>query len=226
MHERDEVDSVEVHLVYVVRFVQNNPGLISNHLNDWMLLKTMVVEADLLEQVKTGDTAALARLYDNYSAIVYSFAARILGDSSSAESVVQDVFLTVWRKAEQFKPERGTLCTWLLTLTRNKAIDALRSSGGRASRQVSISTDPAAYDIPAGMDDPLSTAILREKRELVRRALTSIPDDQRIPIFLNFYNGLSHQEISERLGLPLGTIKTRIRLGLERLRLELRQASQ
>jgi len=191
-----------------------------------MLLKTMVIEVDLLEQVKTGDTAALSRLYDSYSAIVFSFAARILGDSASAESVVQDVFLTVWRKAEQYRPERGTLCTWLLTLTRNKAIDALRSSGGKASRQVSISTDPAAYEVPAGTDDPLSTAILTEKRELVRRALGSIPDEQKIPIYLNFYGGLSHQEISERLGVPLGTVKTRIRLGLERLRLELRQASQ
>jgi len=191
-----------------------------------MFSKTMVIEVDLLEQVKTGDPAALARLYDNYAAIVYSFAVRILGDRSSAESVVQDVFLTVWRKAEQFSPDRGTLCTWLLTLTRNKAIDALRSSAGTRARQVPISSDPAAFEVRAGVDDPLSSAILREKRELVRRALASIPDDQRTPIYLNFYGGLSHQEISDKLGVPLGTVKTRIRLGLDRLRLELRQASQ
>jgi RNA polymerase sigma-70 factor (ECF subfamily) len=80
--------------------------------------------------------------------------------------------------------------------------------------------------IPGGEHDPLSNAILSEKRELVRKALGVIPDEQKVPIFMNFYGGLSHQEISEKLGVPLGTVKTRIRLGLERLRLELRQASQ
>ncbi len=184
----------------------------------------MGVETDLLEKVKTGDPAALSKLYDSYSAIVYSFAERILKDAVSAESVVQDVFLTVWRKAEQFSPERGSLCTWLLTLTRNKAIDALRSSARRNSTHVSISAEPDAYEMPAGIDDPLVNVIEGEKRDLVRRALADIPDEQKIPIYLNFYNGLSHQEISEKLGLPLGTVKTRIRLGLERLRLELRQS--
>src|SRR5512145_89063 len=102
----------------------------------------MGVETDLLEKVKTGDPAALSRLYDSYSAIVYSFAERILKDAVSAESVVQDVFLTVWRKAEQFSPERGSLCTWLLTLTRNKAIDVLRRSAKTSTRHVSISAEP------------------------------------------------------------------------------------
>ncbi|RPI25402.1 MAG: sigma-70 family RNA polymerase sigma factor [Acidobacteria bacterium] len=184
----------------------------------------MAVDAELVARIKTGDAAALSRLYDSYAAIVYSFAERILRDTAAAESVVQDVFLTVWRKAEQFRPERGSLCTWLLTLTRNKAIDLLRSSSRRESRYVSISSDPGAFEMPGSGPDPLSSAIQKEKRELTLRALTEIPDEQKIPIYLNFYGGLSHQEISERLGVPLGTVKTRIRLGLERLRVTLRQA--
>ncbi|MFB3906379.1 MAG: sigma-70 family RNA polymerase sigma factor [Acidobacteriota bacterium] len=179
-----------------------------------------------MERVKTGDAAALSQVYDNYAAIVYSFAERIVRDTASAESVVQDVFLTVWRKAAQYNPERGSLCTWLLTLTRNRAIDLLRGSSRRDSRHVSISTEPGAFEVPSSVVDPLSSTIQNERRVLVLRALAEIPDEQKIPIYLNFYGGLSHPEISDRLGVPLGTVKTRIRSGLERLRLALRQASQ
>ncbi len=182
----------------------------------------MASEAELLARIKVGDHRALAELYDLYGSIVYSFAVRILRDTATAESVVQEVFLTVWRKAEQFQPERGSFCTWLLTVTRNKAIDAARSSSKRESRYVSVSLEPAVYEAPV-TSDPLSSAIQSEQREVIRRALGEIPDEQKLPIYLSFYGDLSHQEISEKLAVPLGTVKTRIRLGLEKLRLALRQ---
>lgn len=168
----------------------------------------------LVQRAAAGDHTGLAELYDATSHLVFGLALRILGDRNEAEDAVVEVYAQVWRHAHTYDPGRGTLCSWLLTLTRSRAIDMLRS------RKRERATHPieSAGEVEAATPNPEDVTADAERHRFVRRALADLSADQREAIDLAYFSGLSHTEIAMQLGQPLGTIKTRIRLGMMRLR--------
>lgn len=173
-------------------------------------------DLEAIARVARGDGEALAALYDRHSRAVYSLALRILGDTHEAEEIVQDVFAQAWRQAARYDTSRGVVVAWLLVMARSRAIDRLRSRrglpalAGDSEQTLGILSDPAA--------GPERAALTAEQRSRVREALDTLPLVQRLAIELAFFEGLTHVEIAERLEMPLGTIKTRIRLGLMKLK--------
>lgn len=169
----------------------------------------------LIALVAAGDEDALARLYDTTSRTVFGLVLRILGDPSAAEEVTLDVYTQVWRQAARYDPRRGTPSAWLLTIARSRAIDRFRSSEQTRKR-----TEPlSAVEVRASSGSrPDETASEAERGALVREALEGLPREQRDVIELAYFRGLSHSEIAAELSQPLGTVKTRTRLGLIRLR--------
>lgn len=163
-----------------------------------------------------GDKAALARLYDLLAKPLYSLALRVTNDSAEAQDVVQDVFLQLWNRAAAFDPARGTYFSWAATLTRNRALDRVRTR----QRRSEIVNASAPDILPTDNNDLDSgdALWLREKAASVRAALGSLPSEQKSAIELAFFRGLTQQQIAEQLGEPLGTVKARIRRGLLRLR--------
>ena len=174
-----------------------------------------MADSDLVQRVAQGDRNAFLALYDRHVARVYALAARMLGDRASAEEVTQDSFLKVWTRARAFTPSRGTLLSWLLTITRNNALDRIRLESRRPA--VSEASLLDLEDGRPGLQAPGSGSEEARWRTL-RFALAELPDGQRQVIELAYYHGLTHSQMAEVLGLPLGTVKTRIRLGMERLR--------
>jgi RNA polymerase sigma-70 factor, ECF subfamily len=162
-----------------------------------------------------GDTSALAELYDRHAPAIYSLAARIVSDAAEAEDVVQDVFTQVWRQAMRYDAARAPVAAWLMIITRARALDRLRR---RRSRIVAVEMD---VDVPQP-HDPGATqearVITGQEAERLRAALGALTDSQRAAIELAYYEGLSQSDIADRLQEPLGTIKTRIRSGLLKLR--------
>ena len=179
-------------------------------------------DADVLQRIAAGDSAALGEFYDRHSSTLFGLACRILGDIKEAEDVLQDVFLQLWEKAAAFNPAQGRVLAWTLTLTRNKAIDRLRATNRRRSRLVEESSTDLAQDYPAPTVAAADTLHVNEEGELVRRALATLPSDQRRAIELAFFDGLSQTEIATLLKEPLGTIKARIRRGMLKLRTQLK----
>lgn len=173
-------------------------------------------DIDAIRRAAGGDADALAALYDRHSRIIYSLAFRIIGDASDAEEVVQDVFAQVWRQAARYDTSRGAVIAWMLMMTRSRAIDRIRSRRGLPS------VAPDSWKGLAEMVDPAQgpelTTLTADQVRRVRDALQALPLTQRLAIQLAFYEGLTHVEIAERLEEPLGTVKTRIRLGLLKLR--------
>jgi RNA polymerase sigma-70 factor (ECF subfamily) len=160
-----------------------------------------------------SEQSALAELYDRFGRPAYGLALRILRDESLAEDAVQDAFLAVWRTAPRFLPERGKASTWILTLVHRRAVDLVR----REERRRADTLDPEAE--PGDRSPPIEEeAWLRLQRERVQSALRQLPDQQREAIELAYYGGFTQSELAERLGQPLGTIKSRMFLGLGRLR--------
>jgi RNA polymerase sigma-70 factor (ECF subfamily) len=169
----------------------------------------------LVERVAQGDRTAFLELYDRHASRVFALAARMLGDRASAEEVTQDAFLKLWTRARAFSPSRGALLAWLLTITRNNALDRIRLEARRP-----VLTEVSLFDLEDGgrdLQSPESGSEEARWRSL-RFALAELPDGQRRVIELAFYQGLSHSQMAEILGVPLGTVKTRLRLGMERLR--------
>ena len=158
-----------------------------------------------------SEESALAELYDRYGRAAYGLALRVLRDPELAEDAVQEAFLTLWRTAARFVPERSKASTWILTLVHRRAVDAVR----REQRRRADSLDWAAEPSVEGVDED---AWLRLQRERVQEALRKLPDAQREALELAYYGGLSQSELAERLGQPLGTIKSRMFGGLSRLR--------
>src|SRR5437870_10168469 len=154
---------------------------------------------------------ALAELYDRYGRPAYGLALRILRDEALAEDAVQEAFLSVWRTASRFVPERGKASTWILTLVHRRAVDTVR----REQRRRADSLDRAAEPAVEGVEED---AWLRLQRERVQAALRHLPDAQREALELAYYGGFSQSELAERLGQPLGTIKSRMFTGLSRMR--------
>jgi RNA polymerase sigma-70 factor (ECF subfamily) len=167
----------------------------------------------LLERIARGDTAALGLLYDRYAALAFGLAMRILRDPGVAEEVVQDAFLNAWRRASSFRPDRGEPRTWLLSIVHHRAIDRLRGAAGQRAE-----LDLADAPEPVDRADVWAETWVGLEREAIARALAALPEEQRAAIELAFFGGLTHAEVAERLGEPLGTVKGRIRLGLTKLR--------
>jgi RNA polymerase sigma-70 factor (ECF subfamily) len=159
--------------------------------------------------VRTGDQAAMGKLYDRYSSLIYSVALRVLGDTAAAEDVLQDVFMQLWRKPGAFDAARGSLPAWLAVIARNRAIDTLRKRVPQANLEdVIVSVEP---DMAGGTE-------LKRSAEQIRRTLGQMPEAQRSALEMAYFEGLTHSEIAAKTGTPLGTIKTRIRAGLTNLR--------
>jgi len=160
-------------------------------------------------------------LYERLGRQAFGLAYRILGDGPSAEDVVQEALLTVWRQADRIDSARGRLTSFVMTVVHHKAIDALRSKRGQQARQVSV--DFAEVEkTGADFSDRVLQSIASGE---VREALSKLPEDQRRPIQMAYYEGLTHLEIAEALRLPLGTVKSRLRLGLEKMRAVIRTGS-
>ena len=168
---------------------------------------------ELLRAIAQGDEQAFASLYDRYNAAVFGFLLRILGNNVEAEDVLQEVFLQVWQRAADYDETRGRPFTWLVTLARSRAIDRLRANDAR-DRTATRATRGAAENISDAAED----AIRSEHGEMVRRALAEIPEEPRRALLLAYFEGCSQAEIAARLGSPIGTIKTRTRSGLRKLR--------
>jgi len=182
---------------------------------------SQIADDDLLQAVSRGDESALAVLYDRYRLILFGLILRILHDRPEAEDVLQEAFLQVWRRANDFDPARGRAFTWLVTIARSRALDRLRMLSSR-SRFVDA-------DEQAGHDQVIDTAqelVKSEQGKIVRQALGELPHEQRRTLLLAYFEGLTQAEIAERLGDPLGTVKTRMRTGLIKLRALLRDRSR
>jgi len=174
-----------------------------------------LADEDLMGLVAGGDRRAFAVIYDRHAAVAYSLAYRICGRRSSAEDVVQEAFLAAWRGRASYQSTRGGLRPWILTLVRNRAIDAVRHAS------VTTSRDLHDADVAATLPALERTDVEVERRtdaELVRGVLQELPTDQQRVIELAFFGGFTHSEIAVILGLPPGTVKGRMRLGLTRLR--------
>ena len=167
----------------------------------------------LLKAIAAKDEASLAQIYDNYRVILFGLLMRILNNRAEAEDVLQEVFLQVWRKAGDFDENRGRPFTWLVTLTRSRGIDRLRTLSARERV-----AEAGAKDASEAISDAVSDAFRSEQRGLVTDALAQLPDEQKRPLMLAYFDGLTQSEIATRLGAPLGTVKTRMRTGLMKLR--------
>ncbi|HEX2328959.1 MAG TPA: sigma-70 family RNA polymerase sigma factor [Candidatus Angelobacter sp.] len=166
-------------------------------------------EAALLARIHAGDESAMAELYDRYSGIVYGVALRVLGSTASAEDLLQEVFLQLWRNPRAFDAERGRLAPWLAVIARNRAIDMLRR------RPMEEDIDELPISTGVNLEDEAGERMAIDK---VRGVLAQLPQEQRKTLEMAFFEGMTHTEISAKLGEPLGTVKTRIRSGLLALR--------
>jgi RNA polymerase sigma-70 factor (ECF subfamily) len=175
-------------------------------------------DADLIERVAGGDARALEVLYDRYSRVVYSFALRIVGDQQIAEELLQEVFFRTWQQGGSFRANRGSFVTWLLSITHNMAIDEVRKRRRRPQKAENDDPETALAGVPDTGQDVEEEVWLGSLRETITAAMATLPPAQREAVELAYFQGLTQREIAERLGEPLGTIKTRMRLGMQKLR--------
>lgn len=177
-------------------------------------------DAELVRRVAERDAGALATLYDRYSATLLGLARRVLHNTEEAEDVLQEVFVQVWRQAERYDARRSSVSTWLVLITRSRAIDRLRTRQVKErTAQASQQESPPGHTSPEGM----SAVLTDERRRRLARALADLPSEQRQVIELAFYRGLTQTEIAERVSIPLGTVKTRTLLAMRKLRTALRE---
>lgn len=165
-----------------------------------------------LERMVAGDTRALEELYDRHGDLLYSLVRRILNRAEDAEDVIQEIWLQAWRGARTYDPRRGTVCGWLVSMARSRAIDRLRSEGSRKR-----ATDASGADVPDPPESPAESTVDRQRREHVDLAMSQLDPQHREVLELAYFAGLSQSEISERLGAPLGTVKSWTRQALSRL---------
>ena len=174
----------------------------------------------LMAAIAEQDVRAFALIYDRYVDLVFSTALRVLASREYAEDMVQEVFVRIWTRPEAFVPERGRFMSWLISVVRNRSVDELRAQGRRRRREVlsENSLDDTGHNDPPDDEEPSAAVPLTEERRCVRRALHDLPIEQRRALELAYFAGLTHQEIARTLHEPLGTIKTRIRLGMQKMR--------
>lgn len=171
----------------------------------------------LIRLIARADAGALAAFYDRYSRLVFGLALNVVGDPATAEEVAQDVFMRVWERAGQYRVEQARVSTWLTSIARHRAIDVLRRRGARAESH-SVAWDdltPSAQPSAAGPEVETGLALQRDR---VRAALAALPEDQKQVLALAYFKGYTQSEIASALGQPLGTVKTRIRRGMLKLR--------
>ena len=168
-------------------------------------------DEQVLEAVGRGDDDALGVLYDRFGRLAFRLAFRILRDRALAEDAVQEAFLAVWRSADAYKRERAKPSTWILTVVHRRAVDLVRREQSRRSEPLEVAPEPSVGPVD-------EDAVLRDRRAAVQAALTQLPGDQRQALELAYYGGLTQSELAERLGVPLGTVKSRMFAGLGRLR--------
>lgn len=182
------------------------------------MTESKIIDDDLLmARISARDQMALADLYDRYARILYTTAYRMLGSVEESEEVVLDVFNQVWRMAARFDPARGRADAWLFMITRSRALDRLRVRQ-RITRIQIASTEVAQLQSSGWASNPQENLLISERRDQVMQALSQIPVEQRQVIEAVYFSGLTQSEVAEQLGLAIGTVKTRIRLGLSKLR--------
>lgn len=174
----------------------------------------MLADEDLISLVEAGNADAFATLYDRHSRSAYSLAYRMMGDPQAAEDLTQDAFIKVWRNAASYRADRGSVRTWMLSIVHNRGIDHLRSTASRRRTQDKIeASTPRSQP-----SDAFAETWRNSQREQVREAMKTLPAEQLKILELAYFSGYTHVEISELLGLPLGTVKGRMRLGLKKIR--------
>jgi RNA polymerase sigma-70 factor, ECF subfamily len=171
----------------------------------------------LIRAIAGGSAEALADLYDRHAAVVFGLATRITGRLEDAEEVVQDVFAQVWRQAARYEVGRASVAGWLVMLARTRAIDRIRARAARPDQAAAVEPD-AAPALTSSTPSPEQVTLSDEDARRVRGALMSLPDTQRALLDLAYYDGLTHAEIAARTGIPLGTVKTRLRTAMATLR--------
>jgi RNA polymerase sigma-70 factor (ECF subfamily) len=174
----------------------------------------LLADEDLISLVVEGDAGAFATLYDRHSRAAYSLAYRMMGEKQAAEDLVQDALLKVWRGAASYRTERASVRTWVLSIVHNRGIDQLRSLASRRRMQ-----DKVEASAPTSQSSEAFAETWRNsQREQVREALSTLPPEQLKILELAYFSGYTHVEVAELLGLPLGTVKGRMRLGLKKIR--------
>jgi RNA polymerase sigma-70 factor (ECF subfamily) len=167
--------------------------------------------------IARAQPGALAELYDRYSRMVYSLALSLVGDRATAEEITLDVFTRAWQKADTYRPDLAKVSTWLIAITRNHSIDILRRRGVRPEHRSEAWTSMSSFpDLEENNPEQVAELTFRQQR--VRAAVAQLPQDQKQVLGLAYFAGYTHRQIAEELGLPLGTVKTRIRLAVQKLR--------
>ncbi|MBM2825989.1 MAG: polymerase, sigma-24 subunit, subfamily [Dehalococcoidia bacterium] len=179
-------------------------------------------DINLMKKVACGDKDALGTLYDRYAKLVYSLALRITGDTDKAEEVTQEVYLTLWKQASTFQPERSRLSTWLTTITHNRAVDELRRKENRIPKTRLDSLDSNGHNhvnSAATLGDDVEEQVWATVRQSwVREAISKLPQPQQEVIVMAYFNGMSQSDIAKHLSIPIGTVKTRVRLAMHKLK--------
>jgi RNA polymerase sigma-70 factor (ECF subfamily) len=181
-----------------------------------------LADEELMALVDRKDPIAFEVLYDRHGGAAFSLAYRIVGDRSLAEDTSQEAFLSIWRSKARFDRARGSVRSWVLSVVRNRAIDALRRGGANAPKL--DQDDDAALEVRESAERTENEALRRETSSELRGALNALPEEQSKVIELAYFGGFSHREIAEMVGQPLGTVKGRMRLGLEKIRAEIAEA--
>jgi RNA polymerase sigma-70 factor, ECF subfamily len=174
----------------------------------------LLADEELISLAGQGEAQAFAVLYDRHSRAAYSLAYRMMGEKHAAEDLVQDGFLKVWRGAESYRVERGSVRTWILSIVHNRGIDQLRSTASRRRTQEKVEAS-ASVSQPS---EAFAETLRNSQRDQVREALGTLPQEQLKILELAYFSGYTHVEIAELLSLPLGTVKGRMRLGLKKIR--------
>jgi RNA polymerase sigma-70 factor (ECF subfamily) len=183
---------------------------LSNGAND----VAVVSDEQLLVAIQERDEGAIAALYDRYGGLAFGLSFRILNDRNAAEDVVQDAFLSVWRRAVSFEVGRGSVRTWLLSIVHHRAIDRLRGTAGRARQDAPLED----YEHALAVEDPWREVSLGVQRDILQRSLNTLPNEQRVAIEMAYFSGYTQQEIATTMHVPVGTVKGRLRIGLQKLR--------
>lgn len=173
-----------------------------------------LADEDLISLVEAGDAEAFAGLYDRHGRSAYSLAYRMMGDRQAAEDLVQDSFIKVWRSAKSYRAERGSVRTWILSITHNRGIDHLRSTARRRRTQDRVERTAET----AQQSEAFAETWRNSQRDQIRQALRTLPEEQLKVLELAYYSGYTHAEIAEMLDIPLGTVKGRMRLGMKKIK--------
>jgi len=175
-------------------------------------------EIELMKRIQARDADALEELYDLYNRLLFGMVISIVKKREEAEEVLQEIFVKIWNKAESFNPKRGNAYSWIITLARNTAIDRIRSKGYKTQQKQSVSIHEPLFSLEDDTYDPMETTIFSDRAELVKQALEKIPAKQSEVIKIAYYRGMTQSEIAKSLDIPLGTVKTRTRQGMIKLK--------